>query len=276
MITPIKSIIIRLALTGIFILISYSTFSQTKDLIIELDEGKEYGCLQFDNPKGSVSISGYEGNMIIVTGTPRFRNNGGEKQSSYRKISQPRFSVSAEEKDNSVLLICESYGNTIDFDIQVPQSMSVKIKCLDNGEVSIYRIDGEIEIENKYGNIFAGNITGSTVINTTYGNIRVIFKDLDNERPCMFSSFEGDIELVFPEDVKASLKIRSPRGDILSQVNLKTYEREAKLQSDHEIKKYTLNNWTRATLNGGGSEIIISSNSGNIILKHKKDVTFQN
>jgi len=141
--------------------------------------------------------------------------------------------------------------------------------------VSVYSINGEIDIENEYGNIFAGNISGSSVLNTTYGNIRVVFKELVSGKPCMFTSFDGDIEVVFPENEKASLKISSPGGEILSQVNLKTYERKARLQSDQDIKRYTLENWTTATLNGGGTEIIISSYSGNIILKHKKDVTFQ-
>ncbi len=272
---PFESRTIRLEFISILLLITtFCAFSQSEDLIIELNKVKDYGYLQFDNPKGSVNINGYEGNVIIVTGTPRFRDNVDNEQVNYRKISPPRFSLSAEVKDNNVLLLCDSYGNTIDFNIQVPVNMSIKIKSIDNGEVSVYRINGEIEIENEYGNIFAGNISGSSVINTTYGNIRVIFKKIP-ETPCMFTSFEGDIELVFPEDEKASLKIRSPKGEIMSLVNLDITERKALLRSDQDIKKYTLENWTRATLNGGGTEIILSSYSGNIILKYKKDVTFQ-
>ncbi|MDT8401397.1 MAG: hypothetical protein RQ743_06860 [Bacteroidales bacterium] len=171
--------------------------------------------------------------------------------------------------------MCESYGNTIDFDIQVPMMMSVKIKCLDNGDVSIYGIKGEIEIDNKYGNIFAGNIAGSSVINTSYGNIKVIFKDLNHEKPSMFSSFDGDIEVVFPDDAQANLKIRSLRGEILFRIDLATYDRKVQMQSGQDMKRYILENWTRATINGGGTEIIISSYSGDIILNHKKDVTFQ-
>ncbi len=273
--SPNNNRILRAVLISVFTVMAYSVLAQSEDLIIELEKGKEFGYLQFDNPKGSVNVNGYDGNMIIVTGTPRFKNKSDLDQGSYRTISQPRFSLTAEEKENNVLLICESYGNTIDFDIQVPLMMSVKIKCLDYGDVSIYGINGEIEIENKYGNIFAGNITGSSVINTSYGNIRVIFKELNHEKPSMFSSFDGDIEVVFPDDAHADLKIRSPRGEILSRINLATYERKTQLQSGQDMKRYTLENWTRATLNGGGAEIIISSYSGDIVLNHKKDVTFQ-
>jgi len=273
--SPHKSRKLRPVLISIFALIGCCVFAQSKDLIIELDKGKEFGYLQFDNPKGSVNVNGYEGNMIIVTGTPRFKDKNDENQGAYRKISQPRFSLTAEEKGNNVLLMCESYGNTIDFDIQVPVMMSVKIKCLDNGNVSIYGIKGEIEIDNKYGNIFAGNIEGSSVINTSYGDIRVIFKELNHEKPSMFSSFDGDIEVVFPDDAQANLKIRSLRGEILSRIDLETYDRKVQMQSGQDMKRYSLENWTRATMNGGGTEIIISSYSGDIILNHKKDVTFQ-
>jgi len=272
---PLESRIIRLKFICILLLMTtFCAFSQSEDLIIELNEVEEYGYLQFDNPKGSVNINGYEGNVIIVTGIPRFRGAIDNEQADYSRISPHRFSLSAEVKDNNVLLLCESYGNTIDFNIQVPVNMSIKIKSIDNGEVSVYRINGEIEIENEYGNIFAGNISGSSVINTTYGNIMVVFKKIP-EKPSMFTSFEGDIELVFPEDESASLKIRSPKGEIMSQVNLDITERKALLRSDRAIKRYTLENWTRGTLEGGGTEIIISTYSGNIILKYKKDVTFQ-
>lgn len=269
-----KCMSIKTAVLGACLLIFNSAYSQSEDLIIKLDKAEDYGYLQFDNPTGSVNVDGYEGSMIIVSGTPRYKEKEIGEEGSYRKIAQPRFSLSAEEKDNNVFLICESYGNIIDFDIKVPVNMSVRLKCLDNGDVSIYRIKGEIEIENKYGNIFAGNISGSSVINTTYGNIRVVFEQLNTDKPSMFSSFDGDIELVFPEGSKASLKIRSPRGNILSRVNLETYERKTQLQSGQDINRYTLEDWTRATLNGGGVEIIVSSYSGDIILKNKKDVTF--
>jgi len=110
-------------LINVFAVIACSVFAQSEDLIIELDKAKEYGYLQFDNPKGSVNLNGYDGSMIIVTGTPRFKDKSDVEQGSYRKISQPRFLLTAEEKENNVLLICESYGNTIDFDIKVPLMM---------------------------------------------------------------------------------------------------------------------------------------------------------
>gem|GEM_PF-6803773 len=106
--------------------------------------------------------------------------------------------------------------------------------------MSIYGINGEIEIENKYGNIFAGNIAGSSVINTSYGNIRVIFNELNHEKPSMFSSFGGDIEVVFPDDAQADLKIRSPRGGILSRINLETNERKTQVQSGQDMKRIIL------------------------------------
>jgi hypothetical protein len=240
-----------------------------------MNKDKEYGYLQFDNPAGSVTVTGYEGNLIIVSGKRRYNSDNTSNRGSLNKIDQPGFSLSAEEKDNNVLIITESFGNTIDFDIKVPSYMSLKLKCIENGKVSVYSTRGDIEITNDFGEIFAGDISGSAILNSTYGDITVAFKKIYPDKPSMFTSFEGDIELLLPPDAGANFKMRSPGGEILSQLELQTQSRKARLETNEDIKSYTLESWSRAEMNGGGAELIISSYSGNIILRNKKDVTFK-
>jgi len=269
-----NSIYLKLAGVLAFLCISIIAFPQKEDLIIELDEDQEYGYLQFDNPKGSVTVTGYEGNVIIVNGVRRFITDNSDTKITDGRNNRPGFILSAEEKDNNVIIITESYGNTIDFNIRIPSYMSLKIKCLEDGNVSLYRINGDIEVINDFGDIFAGDISGSSVFNSTYGNIKVSFKDISTDKPSMFTSFDGDIELLFPQDGAASFKIRSHTGRLLTSLELVAQDQLPVQAGGRDIKSYTLDSWTEAALNGGGSALIISTYSGNIILKSRKDVTF--
>ncbi len=267
--------LLRPVLINILLLISYTAYSQTDELVIELYDNMDYGSLQFDNPKGSVKVTGYNGNTVIVTGTARNKGTMNDNTDSYKRISQPGFSLTAELKDNNIILFTESFDNAVDFDIQVPSSMSLRISCHDDGEILIYRVNGEIDLKTEYGDILAGNISGSSVINSAYGNIKIAFSKLDPDNTCMYTTFDGNIELIFPGEAKASLKMRSPGGEILSKLNLQTHKQDTKLQLERNTAKYLLDSWITAELNGGGTEIIISSHSGKIILNDRKDVTFQ-
>lgn len=262
----------RLQKVNIIILlaITVSLSAQEEDMIINMDTNLDSGCLTFENPKGSISITGYDGDIIIISARARLPlNNEKFEHEGFQKIDQPAYSLSAEVKNNNVLLLCNSYSRTIDFIIQLPAWMSLKVKSLDNGDIDIYRVDGEIEAENENGDIIVNSILSSAVLTSTYGNISTSFREIRHANPIMLSSFEGDIELILPEKTDANLMMRSQRGEILSELDINIEKRKPKIISDSKGSKYELENWTRGKLNKGGADIIISNYFGNIIIKKK-------
>lgn len=252
-----------------FILITLASYCQSEQLVINLNQSSKPVLLSFENPKGSVKVTGYDGDVILVTGTLRFTNEEKVPGSGLQKVSGNLPDISAEVNGNIVSLFCRTIGKTVDFDIKVPGRISLKLKSLDNGNIDVVNITGEIEVENANGDITLKNIAGSAVLSTVYGKISAGFLETDPSSPMMFTSFEGDIELVFPASTNARLKMKSEKGEIFSDFNIKPAGRESVVKNVENTRIYSLEDWVVGTINSGGSEYIIKSYNGNITLRKR-------
>ncbi len=260
----------RFSFTAIFFtIITLASYGQSEQLVINPNKTSLPGLFTFENPKGSIKVTGYDGEVILVTWKLRFRDENKPAGNGMQKVNKNDPDISAEVNGNAVTLLCRTTGKTVDFDIKVPRKSSLRLKSLDNGNVDIINIDGEIEIENTNGDITLKNITGSAVLSSVYGKISAGFREVDAVSPMMFTSFEGNIELVFPASVKAKLKMKSEKGEILSDFDIKPLSRKPVVKTIENTRVYSLEDWVVGSVNGGGPEYIIKSYNGNITIRKK-------
>lgn len=218
-------------------------------IMIPLNDDQADKVFAFENPKGSVKIIGYEGNVILVTAIARYPDDEINAAVDVR--------LNHETRGKMTTLYSDQGAKTIDFDIKVPRQTSLQIRSRDNGIVEIYRIDGEVEVDNTNGHIHLENIRGSAVLNSVYGNITARFKEVTPGAPMMLTSLEGDIELVLPDQTNATLKMKSVYGKIETELSY------TETNSDSN----DLLDWTIARLNKGGAEYFIRTYQGQITLK---------
>jgi hypothetical protein len=262
----IKKIIPALLLP---VVISSAAWSQSEQLVINLSSSSIPGLLVFENPKGSIKVTGYDGDVLLVTGTLRFSDKEKPAEDAMKRIEQKTLDISAEVKGKETTLLCRTTGKTVDFDIKVPRNYSLKLKSLDNGTVEIFNINGDIEVENANGDISLGNISGSAVLSSVYGKISAAFREVNPGSPMMFTSFEGDITVTLPESVNARLRLKSEKGEIMSDFDIKPVNRQSVVTKVDNTLVYSLEDWFAGTINDGGPEYIIRSYNGNVILRKK-------
>ena len=260
---------IHLIVLGLF-LNSYLIYCQTDQLVIKVPASERGGLISFENPKGSIKVTGYDGDVILVTGTFRIKEQEGENTQGMRRISQNLIDITAEVTGNSVIVKTSSTGKTIDFDIKIPSDFSVKLKSLDNGKIEVINVRGEIEAENSNGDISLENVWGSAVVNSVYGKITATFREVKSNSPMMFSSFEGDIDLTFPPTINAVMKMKTDKGEILSDFDIKPLARQPVIKNVENKQVYSLEKWVTGSVNEGGQEYIISTYTGNILLRKRK------
>jgi Toastrack DUF4097 len=249
--------------------ISMESFCQSEQLVINLTQTSLTGQLTFENPKGSIKVTGYDGEVILVSSTLRFRDAEKILTNGMRRIDQNALDISAEVNGNNITLLCRTIGKTIDFDIKVPRNFSLKLKSLDNGSVEIVNINGEIEVENTNGDISLENISGSAVLSSVYGKISAVFREVNPNSPMMFTSFEGDITITFPETINARLKMKSEKGEILSDFDIKPAKRQSVVTRVDNTRIYSLEDWVVGSINTEGPEYIIKNYNGDIYLRKK-------
>jgi len=258
-----------LIIASILGFIQSETFCQSEQLVINLTQTSLPGQLTFENPKGSIKVTGYDGEVILVTGTLRFREAEKIVNNGMKRIDQNALDISAEVNGNNVTLQCRTIGKTVDFDIKVPRNFSLKLKSLDNGIVEIFNINGEIEVEDANGDIKLENISGSAVLSSVYGKISAVFREVNPNSPMMFTSFEGDITLTFPTAINARLKMKSEKGEILSDFDIKPVKRQSVVTRVENSRIYSLEDWVVGSINTEGPEYIIKNYNGDIYLRKK-------
>ncbi len=258
-----------LIIASILVFIPSETFSQSEQLVINITQTSLPGQLTFENPKGSIRVTGYDGEVILVTSTLRFREAEKIVNNGMKRIDQNALDMSAEVNGNNVSLLCRTIGKTVDFDIKVPRNFSLKLKSLDNGIVEIVNINGEIEVENTNGDISLENISGSAVLSSVYGKISAVFREVNPNSPMMFTSFEGDITITFPETINARLKMKSEKGEILSDFDIKPVKRQSVVTRVENTRIYSLEDWVVGSINTEGPEYIIRNYNGDIYLRKK-------
>lgn len=258
-----------LIIASVLAFIPSETFCQSEQLVINLTQASLPGQLTFENPKGSIKVTGYDGEVILVTGTLRFREAEKIVNNGMKRIDQNALDISAEVNGNKVTLQCRTIGKTVDFDIKVPRNFSLKLKSLDNGIVEIFNINGEIEVEDANGDITLENISGSAVLSSVYGKISAVFREVNPNSPMMFTSFEGDITLTFPTAINARLKMKSEKGEILSDFDIKPVKRQSVVTRVENSRIYSLEDWVVGSINTEGPEYIIKNYNGDIYLRKK-------
>ena len=129
-----------------------------------------------------------------------------------------------------------------------------------------------MDINNVNGNVTLNNVGGSAVAHALNGRVLATFARLNSQKPMAFSSLNGAIDVTFPADLKASVSIRSDRGDVFSDFDIQlqanapaqTVEDERGKGGKYRVK---FDRTFKGTINGGGQEIQFKNFNGNIYIR---------
>jgi len=256
----------------ILISITFLHVSAQEQIIVPLTDPDKPGILNIDHIKGSIQVLGYQGKVIIINAASRMAKNKSKKDNKgLKRIVSHKIKLSAQEKDNEIVVTSNSHKGTIDLEIRIPFNFSLKLKTYYNGEIKVQNVTGDLEITNINGDVNLEDISGSAVVNTIDGHILVKFKKVKTEVPMAFSSIEGKIDVTFPFDIKAYVKMKSDNGDIFSDFDIEFDKRKTQVNRFDKtgVNKISLENWTNGKINGGGPEILIKALEGNIYIRKR-------
>ncbi len=229
---------------------------------------------------GSVTVRGYNGQEVVVetTGRTGIRAPGrkeAEPPAGMHRIGGSTPGIEITEANNTVRV---SGGASpfaqADVVIQVPTQTSVSVKTMTGSAITIENISGEIEANNMNGQVNITNVSGSVVAHSMNGKIVASINSVTPDKPMSFSTMNGDIDVTLPADIKANVKMKTDRGDMFTDFDVKVDASSQPPQVDDNRKRggryrVRFNRGTSGTINGGGPEIQFTTFNGNILI-HKK------
>jgi hypothetical protein len=197
------------------------------------------------------------------------------KTEGMKQIPLESSGLTIEENDNRVKISLESWRRAYDLEVRVPAGSSLHLGGASLDEVRVEGISGEIEIESATGDLKLVNVSGPVTASTTNGTIEATLGRLSADKPMSFVSFNGDIDLTLPADVRATLRIKAAMGEVFSDfdVALKSVPVEPQKAAKPEGgAKYrvSLERAVLGAVNGGGTEIKLDTFNGDIYIRKKK------
>lgn len=229
---------------------------------------------------GGITVTGYNGKEVMVEARSRGHESSREshpdrKAEGMRRLDSRATGLSVEEQDNEVNIGVRSMNRTVDLVIQVPFNSSLKLRCLNDGNIQVDRVTGEVDADDLNGSVKLTNISGAVVAHSLNEDVVVTFDKVTPGKSMSFSTMNGDVDVTFPADTKARVKLKSDNGEIYSDFDVKqeanpaspkvsdTGRHDGRFHVQFEKAMY-------GSINGGGPEMQFTTFNGKIYLRKKK------
>jgi DUF4097 and DUF4098 domain-containing protein YvlB len=243
---------------------------------VPLSDPSRPGTVKVSLLTGSISVKGYSGKEVIVDAKSRdedeSRGHHRADTSGMKRIPNLSTGLSVEEEGNVVTIGTGSLNRPVDIALQVPTRTSLRLKTVNDGDIKVEQVQGEIEVNDINGAVTLTQVGGSVVAYALNGNVKVSLIGIEPNKPMSFSSLNGDIDVSFPADLKASASMKTDNGEIFSDFDI-SLSAMAPQPVTQEARgkggkfKIKIDKTTRGTINGGGPEMQFITMNGNIYIR---------
>lgn len=261
------------------LLISLTAQSQEREqMTVPLTDANKPAKLTVGIVTGSIKVTGYSGKDIVIDAVVQEENspkNRKERSDGMKRISLNRgFEITARERDNHVTVGVSNPNLDVNITVKVPTKCSLKLSTVNNGDIDVENVQGNHEISNVNGHIKMKNVAGSVLANTINEDIVVNFTDITANTPMAFTTLNGKVDVTFPANLRSNVKLKSDRGDVLSDFDIDIERSAAKVtqatDKDKGLYKIKKDDWTYGKINGGGAELMMKSMNGDVYIRKIK------
>src|SRR5688572_21871966 len=248
------------------------------EFTIPLTDPAKRGKLKAHLNSGSITIKGTARKDVLV----RYKseeddedhdhdNDRNKSKDGLKRVGGGGMDLEAAENNNYVVVKSDSWNNSINLEIEVPAGFDLEAHTYNDGDLIITNVQGKVELTNYNGEITALNISGSVVATTYNGEIKVTFDKVTDDSPMSFITYNGDVDLTFPATFKATAKMKTEQGEIYTGFEMNVVSTGPKKIEDKGGKgfKLKIDDWKKGDINGGGPEVTIKTNNGDIYLRKK-------
>jgi hypothetical protein len=245
---------------------------------VPLDDPSRPAKIRAHLMMGGIIVRGADVKEVTVETHARSEGEPEERPESSRGMKRLVFpgnsGLDITEEDNVVNIKTSSWKVPTDLVITVPRRSSLQLKCMNDGDISVEQVEGEIDADDLNGKITLRNVSGSIVAHSLNGEVRATLDRIDPSKPMSFSTMNGDIDVTLPETLKANVRMKTDNGEIYSDFDVKLDSGAQPIASESGRKdgKYHLrfDRGLHGTINGGGPEFQFTSFNGQIYIRKKK------
>jgi hypothetical protein len=241
--------------------------------------------LEVDNIFGSIEVTGGQGDQVqlvvnkTISAESKDKMEAAKKEVTLDVTDQPDFVklyVNGPFRCN-----CNDgcngwhgdrgYHVKMDFQLQVPRNIEVKLKTVNSGRVRVQDVTGNFSVHNVNGGIEMQNVAGSGVAKTVNGGVKVSFRENPREKSD-FGTINGNIELYFVRGLAGDFRFKTMNGSVYSDFEMTMLPAHPVSSEQHGTKfVFRTDRYTGGRIGSGGPEIKAENLNGDIRVLERHD-----
>ena len=156
------------------------------------------------------------------------------------------------------------YRVDIDFDLRVPSGTKLRLRTVNNGDITVDGTTGDFEVENVNGRITMTDIRGSGSATTVNGPVNVSFLNNPSGNSS-FKTINGVIEVAFQPNLSADLQMKTFNGGLYTDFEVKSLPAGSAVGERVNGRfVYRSNGFSGFRVGNGGPEIKFDGFNGDI------------
>jgi len=268
-------------------------------LSLEVDQVNADHLLELRNINGSITIEGTSGSTIEVTvkRTIDGKTNAGEARGreevqlgSYQTSGitalymrtpctiEPAAGTSKEEllknrwrnwRDDCRW--ADDYEYQLDWTVKVPAGISVTASTVNNGDLDISKVSGELQANNVNGDITISDIQNLLDVHTVNGDVDLDYLQAPTDGS-KYYTLNGDINMFVPGSIDARIYFKSFNGDFFTEADdIQVAPMQVKQEQSDKKRgiKTKIEGRTSMILGSGGPQLDFETFNGDVYLKKK-------
>ncbi len=238
----------------------------------------EHRTLEVDNIFGSIEVVAVDGNQVQMVVNKTIRARSADQVAAAKK----EVNLDITEQPELVKLYVDGpfrcncsdgcngwhgergYVVNMDFQLQVPRSVDVKLKTVNGGHVSVRGVSGAFSVHNVNGPIEMQDIAGSGEARTVNGGVKATFRE-NPKQASDFKTVNGSVELTFVRGLAADFRLKTFNGSVFSDFEMTSLPAR-QVSGEQRNGKFVFHSdrFTGGRIGNGGPEIKAENLNGDI------------
>ncbi len=263
--------------------LSAQKFSEDYKRSFKVNNQNPQSVLALYNLTGSVKVEGYQGNEVLI----EVKKNISASTEDALAQGKAEVKLEMEQYGDSILVYLSGPYSTLpksekrdgwkripyhynhDFVIKVPMNMRLHLATVNEGDVQVKDVRGEMELNNVNGSIFVEQARSATQAYTVNGKVEVSYA-VNPVKPSSYKTINGSITVRYQEGFNADLYFKSMMGKYYTDFDgIETLNGTVEKNTDKSGKGtvYKLNKNVGVRIGNGGKDMRFETLNGDIYIK---------
>ncbi len=290
----------RFGLTILALCIVLPVFAQKVEFREAIDmkflpgELADVGEFMVKNVNGNISVTGYDGEEIRITGTKEMWKKNGTLS---REDSEAFYLKKVTRGDRAYLYMegpgvhvvfdgnrmdyhmnwnngffddYEDIGFRFNIEVKVPYRLFIGASTINGGDVLLTEMRSGAYASNVNGSVTIKEVKGRTKASTVNGDIEVWFSESPRE-DLRFNTVNGTIEVYSPKDLSAVVTFQSLHGDLYTDFEqVQRMPNRLDKQKDGSGYRYKINKTSPIRIGQGDIEMELKMVNGSAYIRERK------